>query len=180
MLPALRGDSILYNPGHAGDELSACHSLRSCRASGQSVRATGAAGSHHRRDLLLHRPALRGSPALQTIRELQPGKAATTRGRIVAQGLKTYAKRSKSVFEFVLEDGTGRLHCAGGTCPSWRNTSRRRRSDGLWQVKSIKPRTIDHPETEVIETGDELFIHSTASRRSIRSLKGSRSDSAAD
>jgi ATP-dependent DNA helicase RecG len=112
-------------------------------------------------DLLLHRPSrYEDRRHLLTIRQLPLGKAATTRGRIVAQGLKTYARRTKSVFEFVLEDGTGRLHCR------WWNQPFREEQFEVGdevmvygKVKSLKPRTIDHPETEVIETGDELFIH---------------------
>ena len=63
-------------------------------------------------DLLLHRPArYEDRRHLLTILELQAGLSATTRGRIVAMGLKTYKRGAKSVFEFVLEDATGRLHC---------------------------------------------------------------------
>ena len=112
-------------------------------------------------DLLLHRPSrYEDRRHLQTIRELQPGKAATTRGRIVAQGLKTYAKRTKSVFEFVLEDGTGRLHCRWWNLPFMEKYFAVGDEVMVFgKVKSLKPRTIDHPETEVIESGDELFIH---------------------
>ena len=111
--------------------------------------------------LLLHRPSrYEDRRHLQTIRELQLGKAATTRGRIVAQGLKTYAKRTKSVFEFVLEDGTGRLHCRWWNLPFMEKYFEVGDEVMVFgKVKSLKPRTIDHPETEVIESGDELFIH---------------------
>jgi ATP-dependent DNA helicase RecG len=112
-------------------------------------------------DLLLHRPSrYEDRRHLQTIRELQLGKAATTRGRIVAQGLKTYAKRTKSVFEFVLEDGTARLHCRWWNLPFMEKYFTIGDEVMVFgKVKSLKPRTIDHPETEVIESGDELFIH---------------------
>src|SRR6266850_1655816 len=112
-------------------------------------------------DLLLHRPSrYEDRRHLQTIRELQLGKAATTRGRIVAQGLKTYAKRTKSVFEFVLEDGTGRLHCRWWNLPFMQKYFAVGDEVMVFgKAKSLKPRTIDHPETEVLETGEELFIH---------------------
>jgi ATP-dependent DNA helicase RecG len=112
-------------------------------------------------DLLLHRPnRYEDRRHLLTIRQLQLGKAATTRGRIVAQGLKTYAKRTKSVFEFVLEDGTGRLHCRWWNLPFMEKYFQVGDEVMVFgKVKSLKPRTIDHPETEVIESGDELFIH---------------------
>jgi ATP-dependent DNA helicase RecG len=112
-------------------------------------------------DLLLHRPSrYEDRRHLQTIRELPLGKAATTRGRIVAQGLKTYAKRTKSVFEFVLEDGTARLHCRWWNLPFMEKYFAVGDEVMVFgKVKSLKPRTIDHPETEVMESGDELFIH---------------------
>src|SRR5688500_1065248 len=69
-------------------------------------------------DLLLHRPTRHEDRRhLRTIRQLELGKAATTRGRIVAQGLKTFRKGSGSVFEFVLDDDTGRLHCRWWNLP---------------------------------------------------------------
>src|SRR4051812_20860652 len=54
---------------------------------------------------------------LLSIRELRVGESGTTRGRIVAQGLKTFRQRSKSVFEIVLDDGTARLHCRWWNLP---------------------------------------------------------------
>lgn len=112
-------------------------------------------------DLLLHRPNRHEDRRhLLTIRQLEAGRSATTRGRIVAQGLKTYAKRTKSVFEFVLEDATGRLHCRWWNLPYMENYFAVGDEVMVYgKVKSLKPRTIDHPETEVIEGGEELLIH---------------------
>src|SRR5262245_24090581 len=112
-------------------------------------------------DLLLHRPhRYEDRRHLLAIRELQPGQAATTRGRIVALGTKTYAKRTKSIFEIVLEDGTGRLHCRWWNLPFMEKYFAAGDEVMVFgKLKSLKPRTIDHPETEVIDTGEELFIH---------------------
>jgi len=112
-------------------------------------------------DLLLHRPNRHEDRRhLLKIRELEEGRSATTRGRIVAQGLKTFAKRTKSVFEFVLEDATGRLHCRWWNLPYMENYFAVGDEVMVYgKVKSLKPRTIDHPETEVIEGGEELLIH---------------------
>lgn len=112
-------------------------------------------------DLLRHRPhRYEDRRHLLTIRQLELGKSGTTRGRIVAQGLKTFAKRTKSVFEFVLEDGTGRLHCRWWNLPFMENYFAVGDEVMVFgKVKSLKPRTIDHPETEVIESGEELLIH---------------------
>jgi ATP-dependent DNA helicase RecG len=112
-------------------------------------------------ELLLHRPnRYEDRRHLLTIRELPLGRAATTRGRIVAQGVKTYAKRTKSVFELVLEDGTGRLHCRWWNLPFMENYFTVGDEVMVFgRVKSLKPRTLDHPETEVLEAGEELSIH---------------------
>ena len=112
-------------------------------------------------DLLLHRPNRHEDRRhLLTIRQLELGRSGTTRGRIVAQGLKTFAKRTKSVFEFVIEDGTGRLHCRWWNLPYMENYFAVGDEVMVFgKVKSLKPRTIDHPETEIIEGGEELLIH---------------------
>ena len=112
-------------------------------------------------DLLRHRPhRYEDRRHLLTIRQLELGKSATTRGRIVAQGLKTFAKRTKSVFEFVIEDSTGRLHCRWWNVPYMENYFAVGDEVMVFgKVKSLKPRTIDHPETEVIDSGEELLIH---------------------
>ncbi len=112
-------------------------------------------------DLLLHRPHRHEDRRhLLTIRQLEAGKSATTRGRIVAQGVKTFAKRTKSVFEFVLEDDTGRLHCRWWNLPYMENYFAVGDEVMVFgKVKTLKPRTIDHPETEVIDSGEELLIH---------------------
>jgi ATP-dependent DNA helicase RecG len=113
------------------------------------------------RDLLAHRPLRHEDRRyLKTIRELQPGRAATTRGRVVALGAKTYRKGTKSTFEIVLEDGTGRLHCRWWNLPFMENYFAAGDEVMVFgKLKSLKPRLIDHPETEVIDGGEELSIH---------------------
>jgi ATP-dependent DNA helicase RecG len=112
-------------------------------------------------DLLLHRPRrYEDRRHFLAIKELQLGVAATTRGKIVTLGLKRYRGGQKSVFEIILEDGTARLHCRWWNLPFM---------DKYFAVgddvfafgkpNSLKPRTIDHPETEVIEGDEESSIH---------------------
>ena len=112
-------------------------------------------------DLLLHRPRrYEDRRHFKAIRELQLDEAATTRGKIVALGLKRFRGGQKSVFEIVLEDGTGRLHCRWWNLPFMENYFVN--GDEVFvfgKLKSLKPRTIDHPETEVIEGGEESSIH---------------------
>jgi len=64
------------------------------------------------------------------------------------------------VFEIVLEDGTGRLHCR------WWNQhfmeKRFQKGDEVLvfgKPVQLKPRTINHPETEILEGGEENFVH---------------------
>src|SRR5579872_2873933 len=112
-------------------------------------------------DLLLHRPRrYEDRRHFRSIAELQLDEAATTRGRIVALGLKRYRGGQKSVFEIILEDGTARLHCRWWNLPFMQNYFAT--GDEVFvfgKPNSLKPRTIDHPETEVIEGGEESFIH---------------------
>ena len=85
---------------------------------------------------------------------------ATVLGRIVAQGTNYYAKKTKSTFEFILDDGTGRLHCRWWNLP-WL-ADKFRVGDEVFvhgKLLSLKPRTMDHPETEIVETGDEPSAH---------------------
>src|SRR6202522_4302254 len=112
-------------------------------------------------DVLLHRPRrYEDRRHFRTIAEMQLDDAATTRGTIVALGLKKFRGGSKSVFEIILEDGTGRLHCRWWNLPFMQNYFMN--GDEVFvfgKPNSLKPRTIDHPETEVIEGGEESMVH---------------------
>src|SRR6266403_5834664 len=116
---------------------------------------------HTVEDLLLHLPRRHEDRRqFRPVADLQLGEAAVTRGKIVAQGVKWFAKHSKSIFEFVLDDGTARLHCRWWNLPFMEKYFAV--GDELvvfGKPVSLKPRTIDHPETEVIVTGEETFIH---------------------
>src|ERR1700722_2429188 len=112
-------------------------------------------------DVLLHRPRrYEDRRHFRSIAEMQLDEPATTRGTIVALGLKKYRGGAKSVFEIILEDGTGRLHCRWWNLPFMQNYFAN--GDEVFvfgKPNSLKPRTIDHPETEVIEGGEESMIH---------------------
>jgi ATP-dependent DNA helicase RecG len=112
-------------------------------------------------DLLLHRPRrYEDRRHFRSIAELVVDEAATTRGRVVAAGLKRFRGGHRSVFEIILEDGTARLHCRWWNLPFMQNYFAV--GDEVFvfgKLKSLKPRTIDHPETEVIESGEESLIH---------------------
>jgi ATP-dependent DNA helicase RecG len=112
-------------------------------------------------DLLLHRPRrYEDRRHLRPIAQLELGEPATTRGTVVALGVKWYKKHTKSIFELILDDGTARLHCR------WWNLPFMEKYFGVGdevivfgKPVALKPRTVDHPETEVVENGEEDFIH---------------------
>jgi ATP-dependent DNA helicase RecG len=112
-------------------------------------------------DLLLHAPRrYEDRRHFRNIAELAKGGPATVRGTIVAQGLKRFRGGSKSVFEFILDDGTARLHCRWWNLPFMEKYFAV--GDEVFvfgKLVEAKPRTMDHPETEVIEGGEESFIH---------------------
>lgn len=115
-------------------------------------------------DLLLHRPRrYEDRRQFHPIAELQMDEPALTRGKVVALGVKWFRQHTKSIFELILDDGTARLHCRWWNLPYMENYFAVGDEVVLFgKLAGIKPRTVDHPETEVIataETGDEAFIH---------------------
>ena len=112
-------------------------------------------------DLLLYRPRrYEDRRHFKRISELQKGEPAMARGNIVALGLKRFRGGSRSVFEIILDDGSARLHCRWWNLPFMQNYFAQ--GDEVFvfgKLVEMKPRTMDHPETEVIEGGEESFIH---------------------
>ncbi|HEV2456080.1 MAG TPA: ATP-dependent DNA helicase RecG, partial [Verrucomicrobiae bacterium] len=112
-------------------------------------------------DLLLNRPRrYEDRRHFKKIVELQKGEPGTARGRIVAMGLKRFRHGTNSVFEIVLDDGSALLHCRWWNLPFMEKYFAR--DDEVFvfgKLIQTKPRTMDHPETEVIEAGEESFIH---------------------
>ncbi len=112
-------------------------------------------------DLLLHAPRrYEDRRHFRKIAELTKDEPFTARGTIVAQGLKRFRGGSKSVFEFILDDGSARLHCRWWNLPFMEKYFAV--GDEVFvfgKLVETKPRTMDHPETEVIEGGEESFIH---------------------
>jgi ATP-dependent DNA helicase RecG len=112
-------------------------------------------------DLLLHRPnRYEDRQHLRRIAELQLNEPAITHGKVVALGVKWFRRRTKSIFELILDDGSARLHCRWWNLP-YMEKYFAVGDEVLVFGKPIqlKPRTIDHPETEVLEGGEESFIH---------------------
>ncbi|HEX7469890.1 MAG TPA: ATP-dependent DNA helicase RecG [Verrucomicrobiae bacterium] len=112
-------------------------------------------------DLLLHRPRrYEDRRNFRPIAQLQLDEPALTRGTVVACGLKRFRGGSKSVFELILDDGSARLHCRWWNLPFMQNYFAVGDEVVVFgKPLSLKPRTLDHPETEVVEGGEENFIH---------------------
>lgn len=107
-------------------------------------------------DLLLHRPNRHEDRRHFTpIAELQPKESALTCGKIVAAGVKKWKFGTRSVFTLILDDGTARLHCRWFNAPYMESYFQVGEEVVVFgKVRSLKPRTIDHPENEVIDAVD--------------------------
>jgi ATP-dependent DNA helicase RecG len=112
-------------------------------------------------DLLLHRPhRYEDRRHMRPISGLQLGEAVTTRGAVVTLGVKWYKQHTRSIFELVLDDGTARLHCRWWNLPFMEKYFAVGNEVIVFgKPVHLKPRTMDHPETEVVEEAEEKFIH---------------------
>jgi ATP-dependent DNA helicase RecG len=112
-------------------------------------------------DLLLHRPRrYEDRRHFSPIANLQARQAMAARGKVVALGVKWFNRHTKSIFELVLDDGTARLHCRWWNLPFMeKNFAVGDEVFVFGKVLQVKPRTMDHPETEIIEGGEESSIH---------------------
>jgi ATP-dependent DNA helicase RecG len=111
-------------------------------------------------DLLLHRPRrYEDRRNFQPIRELEEGVPGTVRGKVVAMGTNRF-KSGKFVFELIVDDGSARLHCR------WWNLGFMERFFAVGddvlvfgKLHTLRPRTMDHPETEKVLADDEEQVH---------------------
>jgi ATP-dependent DNA helicase RecG len=112
-------------------------------------------------DLLLHRPRrYEDRRHFVSISHLAVGEARTVRGRVIAVGTTWFRRAYKSVVELVVDDGSARLHCRWWNLPFMEQYFRQ--GDDVFvfgKLSSVKPRTMDHPETEVIDSRDDESIH---------------------
>jgi ATP-dependent DNA helicase RecG len=114
-------------------------------------------------DLLLHKPRrYEDRRKFLPIRDLKPAEAATVRGKIIAAGVKRFRGGARAMFECVFEDDSARLHCrwwqAQPWMPDWYAVGREFLIYGKLEDDK-KPRTFTHPETELVEPGEDEFIH---------------------
>jgi len=129
---------------------------------GERARLLARLDIHTVEDLLLHRPRRHEDRRkFLAIRDLRLKEAATVRGKIVAAGVKRWKHGTRAMFECVFDDGTARLHCRWWQAQPWMEDWFAVNREFLVYGKpdSLKPRTIDHPETELVEPGEDEFIH---------------------
>ena len=121
-------------------------------------------------DLLLHRPRrYEDRRHFQPIAGLTLEQPALTRGKIIAAGVNRFRRGGRSVFEFILEDGTGRLHCRWWNLPFMEKYFKMGDEVVVFgKPDSLRPRTMDHPETEIMQGSWKTPFISTASRLFIR------------
>ncbi len=112
-------------------------------------------------DLLLHRPRRHEDRrAFLPIRGVKLGEPALACGRIIAAGTNRFRGGSRSVYEFILDDGTARLHCRWWNLPFIEKFFAVGDEVMVFgKPNSLRPPTIDHPETEKVEAGDEAPLH---------------------
>ncbi len=113
-------------------------------------------------ELLLHRPRrYEDRRHLMRIADLRLRQHATVRGVVVTAGFKRWRAGRRSLFECILEDGSGRLHCRWWQAAAWmpEHYAPGREFIVYGKVESLRPPTMDHPETEPVESDDEAFIH---------------------
>ena len=111
-------------------------------------------------DLLFHAPRrYEDRRRFRSIRDLELGLPATVFGRVVAAGVKRF-RNGRSVFELVLDDGTARLHCRWWNLPFMeRFFAVGDECMAFGRPNSLRPRAMDHPETEKAEPGEDTAIH---------------------
>jgi ATP-dependent DNA helicase RecG len=117
---------------------------------------------HTVEELLLHRPRrYEDRRNFRAVKELKMGEAATVRGKIIAAGVKRWRKGERALFECVLDDGTAHLYCRWWQAQPWldEHFATGREFLVFGKPESLRPRTIDHPETELVEEGEESFVH---------------------
>lgn len=113
-------------------------------------------------EVLLHKPRRHEDRRkFLAIADLKLKEPATVRGKIIAAGVKRWRKGERAMFECILDDGTAHLYCRWWRAQSWMEEYYTTGREFLVYGKpeSLRPRTMDHPETEPIEPGEDEFIH---------------------
>lgn len=116
---------------------------------------------HTVEDLLLYKPRRHEDRRhFRQIRDLKHGEHALVRGQIIAHGIRSFRKRNLLLYEFVLDDGTGLLRCHWWNAEWMKNMYSVGQEVTLFgKVSKIRHLTMDRPEVELVERGEEGSIH---------------------
>jgi ATP-dependent DNA helicase RecG len=112
------------------------------------------------RDLLFHAPRrYEDRRYFRAIRDVELGQNVTVRGRVITLGVNRF-RSGKCVFQMILDDGTARLHCRWWNLPFLEKFYSIGEDLLVYgRVHSLRPRAMDHPETEKIFAGEEEWVH---------------------
>jgi ATP-dependent DNA helicase RecG len=113
-------------------------------------------------DLLLHKPRrYEDRRKFVLIRDLKLKEPATVRGKIIESGIKRFRRGARSLFQCVFHDGSASLYCRWWQAQPWMEDWYAVGREFLVFGKPtlLKPRTMDYPETELVEPGEDEFIH---------------------
>lgn len=117
---------------------------------GERLRLLNRLGIHTIEDLLLLRPrSYEDRRSYRAIQDLEAGAFGIVQGRIVAAGTKTYQRGTRFTFEFIVDDGTARLHCRWWNVPYIEQRIAVGQEVVVWgKVRGVRPRLMDHPHFE--------------------------------
>lgn len=112
-------------------------------------------------DLLLHRPRrYEDRSHVCKIAELSTEQPGVVRGTVIVMGVNRFPRSRKTVFELILDDGSGRLRCRWWNLPYMERYFRVGQELFVFgRLSSVNPRIMDHPETEPVEKSEDDFIH---------------------
>lgn len=112
-------------------------------------------------DLLLHRPRrYEDRRNLKAVCDLVAGEQSVVQGTVVGMGKKRLRGGRRTLFELVLEDGTGKLRCRWWNAPYMEQFfSKGEFIVAYGKVSKTSPLAMDHPETEVAEADEETNVH---------------------
>jgi ATP-dependent DNA helicase RecG len=118
---------------------------------------------HTVEDLLLHRPSrYEDRRNFRAIKELQMGEAATVRIKIIAPASSAGARERALFSAYRRRHGASVLPLVSAAVDGGA-LHHRARISRVRQTQSLRPRTIDHPETELVEEGERVSFTSIAS-----------------
>jgi ATP-dependent DNA helicase RecG len=112
-------------------------------------------------DLLLHAPRkYEDRRAFSRIGDIATVGPVVVEGEIVEVGVKRWRYGTKSQSLIVIDDGSGRLHCRWWNLPHiGRNYHKGQRLLVNGRIRELKPRSMDHPEIEVMDSPEDDSIH---------------------